>query len=481
MYPQKTKCLKWQKISLVALCVLLLLTITSSALYVSNEDADYYVPLIDFQCSINRGVFDLTPSVYAHENTLATETAYGESTIVRSTIKRNNWGFYDPSTPTLNAHWRDVSYRLGLDMYLDTDDFDMIVSADVGTFNFTSYEIPAVLVPNGYDATIEVEYNMYYADGQAHEYQSYPIVYTQNYRQNDVIELLRPYTIELGVHHDILGNVIICDYNATIHFEKQAPSLGYSGYYVFHGVLGSLPDSAIEDLYVDGDTWLNCKPDASIRIFGTGGDGSTVDREVGAIYFQSDASDVSMWYDLIENMDTIMVYDMTNDEWLLAEAGDLYDPSSPDYITFTEIQVRQLYLEQDIEDTFYMESNDDIDLVNWFVSNTTYSSESQVLNTPTTYGFTSDDGGIYVRYVVLPSARNSVRPYLSGLWNSAYNRGYASGNNPEVNVDFVSWALSAIGDALTVQIFPGFSIGGLLAVIIAIPLCIIFLKLFAGG
>lgn len=475
----KTKWLKCAKIALVALVAMTFLAVTCFGAYITIAEREYYVPLVDFQAEIERTTFSLTPAIYDHINTQTTDFAsIGNTT---STIKRTNWDIHDPSTTTVYKAWRDVSYRLGLDLARNVDSFEMQITTEMGCFNFTSYEIPAILVPNGYTAEIDVQYSFFYADGERHSIAFEDVQYTQAYRSGDVIELMRPYTIRNDVQYDIIGNVIINDYTATINFIKDDISLGYSGYYTFNGILGSLPEVVYYYVTVDGDYWWNTQDNRYFQVVGTRGDGSSVTLECSSIYFQN-SEFIEMWYQIPDLMDgDILVYNYDDDEWLYAETGDLSDTESPEYISLDEIQVRQLYFEYDVDDTFEVDRADHVAMLNWFVSNTTYSSTSQVLDTPTPYGFTSDDGGIYVRYVVLPADHDISFQYLRGSWLSGYTTGFYSGNNADVNVDYVSWAVASIGQALSVEIFPGFTLGGMIAIIVAIPLAIIFLKLFAGG
>lgn len=51
----------------------------------------------------------------------------------------------------------------------------------------------------------------------------------------------------------------------------------------------------------------------------------------------------------------------------------------------------------------------------------------------------------------------------------------------EFKGDYVAWLSSAIGGFMDSEIFPNFTIGGMLGVIVAIPLAVWFLKLFSGG
>lgn len=51
----------------------------------------------------------------------------------------------------------------------------------------------------------------------------------------------------------------------------------------------------------------------------------------------------------------------------------------------------------------------------------------------------------------------------------------------DVNVDFTSWIAVAVGGFLGFEIFPGFSLIGILAIVIAISLVLFFLKMMRGG
>lgn len=58
-------------------------------------------------------------------------------------------------------------------------------------------------------------------------------------------------------------------------------------------------------------------------------------------------------------------------------------------------------------------------------------------------------------------------------------RGFIS--NLPIDVDFSSWLVNSVGAFMNAELFPGFAIGGIFAVMVAFPLVIWFLKLVLGG
>ena len=52
---------------------------------------------------------------------------------------------------------------------------------------------------------------------------------------------------------------------------------------------------------------------------------------------------------------------------------------------------------------------------------------------------------------------------------------------PPQDVDVVQWLITAVGSFMNAELFPGFAIGGIFAVMVAFPLVIWFLKIVLGG
>lgn len=86
--------------------------------------------------------------------------------------------------------------------------------------------------------------------------------------------------------------------------------------------------------------------------------------------------------------------------------------------------------------------------------------------------------------------------YLYGFYdgqqiaaNEAYQDGYEQGKADGIEQaesqlnkgNWLGWMANAVGGFMTFEIFPGFSIGGLFAVLISIALLMTFLRFFAGG
>lgn len=65
-------------------------------------------------------------------------------------------------------------------------------------------------------------------------------------------------------------------------------------------------------------------------------------------------------------------------------------------------------------------------------------------------------------------------------WYSILNGGEIGGN-VDYELNLSSWLVTAVGSFMNAELFPGFAIGGIFAVMVAFPLVIWFLKLVLGG
>lgn len=70
--------------------------------------------------------------------------------------------------------------------------------------------------------------------------------------------------------------------------------------------------------------------------------------------------------------------------------------------------------------------------------------------------------------------------FFGDNWYSILNGGQIGGN-VDYEIDFSSWLITAVGGFMNAELFPGFAIGGIFAVMVAFPLVIWFLKLVLGG
>lgn len=459
-----------KKIIIIILCIVLLsvFTIPCFALYSSTTERVNYIPPLRIQADVDTSTFELTPIVKSFENTLNTETS--EIGITTANIKRSNWSITDPSTSTVYKAWRDVSYRLAMTTHHSNDNFVMNLAADVGKYNFTSFDVPMIAVPYGYMVNAEVSYRVWWADGAGNHTEVYfDQSYNGTYYQDDVISLLRPYYISNGNNIDIIGNVLITDYEATLTFTLVGENQGDSGYYTFNEVLSYIPDELYEAMITDGDYWFWCE-DNPITIIATLSDGTSQELNIQAIYFD-DPSNVNMGYDIPPDY-TSLVYDFDSNEWGILYIGEE---------EITGVELRQLYFSKPFEQTFDPTVKAYDAFSTWFLENTIYSDTSVVLtDTSGNYSFTDGDGGIYISYVAIDSSFSTTNGYLKGLYDNGFDVGYGSGNG-EFNGEFVTWLANSVKAFLDVELFPGFSFGGILGMLISIIIVLVFLKFFAGG
>lgn len=101
---------------------------------------------------------------------------------------------------------------------------------------------------------------------------------------------------------------------------------------------------------------------------------------------------------------------------------------------------------------------------------------------PSVYSFTDGDTSLEVVYCLDSEAviQAQFSSALSDYYNGAYRRGVANGDG-EFSGDYGSWLSTAVGGFMSFEIFPNFSIGGILGVCVAVGLLMMFLKFFAGG
>ena len=84
----------------------------------------------------------------------------------------------------------------------------------------------------------------------------------------------------------------------------------------------------------------------------------------------------------------------------------------------------------------------------------------------------------------------NITDYTSKISLNSYNFGaseflqyevYENNIMSRVEVDTTSWLITAVGAFMNAELFPGFAIGGIFAVMVAFPLVIWFLKVVLGG
>lgn len=75
---------------------------------------------------------------------------------------------------------------------------------------------------------------------------------------------------------------------------------------------------------------------------------------------------------------------------------------------------------------------------------------------------------------------SSTGVFYGDNWYSILNGGQIGGN-VDYELNLSSWLVTAVGSFMNAELFPGFAIGGIFAVMVAFPLVIWFLKLVLGG
>ena len=106
------------------------------------------------------------------------------------------------------------------------------------------------------------------------------------------------------------------------------------------------------------------------------------------------------------------------------------------------------------------------------------------------YGYDANAGGtgrtgLMTRYVPYNEAWfTAIDGSFTDGYNEGYGKGYEQGATDAGGGPIQSWGaflLTAVNGFMSFEIFPNFPLWGLLSVMVAIPLMVTFLKMFAGG
>lgn len=101
--------------------------------------------------------------------------------------------------------------------------------------------------------------------------------------------------------------------------------------------------------------------------------------------------------------------------------------------------------------------------------------------------FTPYDPAIFEQYDLgLSDGAQLTEPEIYGKayddgYNEGYEQGYNEGAASQTPTNWTGWIAQAVGGLMDFEIMGGFTIGGMLAVIVSIGLLFAFLRYFAGG
>ena len=460
------------------------LSIPSSAVYTSGDfnTNRYYSPL-RFDFDILGTTAQLTPTIsYASGQSLTytTDEIATQANSVVTSVKRSNFG-----VSTVGQTCVDVSYRLSFDVTESMDNFTIRIIAPGGIYDFFKYGIPQISIPTGYTVSASVSYNVRFTQDQegTDDLTDY-VQYTTTYNQNDSMPLLRNYYMRNGESFYIVGGVFVNDYVATLEFVGSGSSgsgtWGDAGWYHFNTVL-NYPDGVIEEaIGSDGDAFISF--DVPVYVAGLQ-NGVAIEQYISGIYFENSTTfeDLEFGYEGGESGSRLLVYSFGDETWHIVD----YDLADDSYI-LTATTVRYLRFSDTVVNTLDVSSGATYANAwyNWLENNSTYYSENplqMVQNSDgVTYSFTDGDGGMYLHYYADRMLDDEFSATLADYYGFAYNNGFVNGDGGFTR-DYSGWLATAVSGFTSLQIFPNFSIGGVLGVIVALCLLILFLKFFAGG
>lgn len=501
----RSKVLKSLKIAVVGLFCFCLISFSVGAAYSSgtNTTPIYYSPL-RFDFSVLGTTAELTPTIRYQSGLPLPRDSYesvsDSGSVVISSVNRTNFGISALSSGSV----LDVSYRLSFDVNQDVDDFEMVVTGNNGFYNFVKYGIPQLQVPVNYTVDVSISYDVIFTQEQPSfpQYDQLSFSRTDSYAGNiRDIDLLFNYVVVGLTEYEIVGDVFISNYKATLSFTSAGSSpgdgeYGDPGYYLWNEVLSA---PTFEE-YWQGAGWS----DAPIYL-----DGVTVfglvddvveELTIAAIFITdvdgfSEGIDIS--YEFTYPDEIILAYSSYDGGWYSYTYGE--DDSN---LTITSLQLRCFkfstryndafdltgeYWDPDIGNGLESYLNYVAEFSSWFSDNNEYFPDNPLLEVTSTDGqtttFSDGDGGMYFHYYVDRAAAQQFDSALENLGDMNWQSGFYSGQNSGVGFipDFTGWLATAVSGFVDAYIFPNFSISNMIVVIISIPLTLLFLKYFAGG
>lgn len=488
-----------KKIFTIICCLLLLVSVFSlsvSAFWeAGNADTPrYYSPLnFDFQ------VFGITADLMP---TISYDTNSGYPSMIEEyadgSISRDSFGF-----SSLASGAMEVSYRLKLSTQESADNFTMKIVGNQGFYDFAKYGIPNITVPSGY--TANVNYELHYRFTQAQSFTTDTgkgYILERSYANNHKIPLLFDTVTSDGEEHNIVGDVIVDVYEVVIEFVKDSASasFGDEGYYLWNTVLTD-PAGYFSGIFLmssyDGAEFLYYEFEDYFVVDYVYNDVAYSYEFNKFIFVALNSNPINFRYDDDVSDFGYIVYNFNTDEWMAVNvpnpAEELEDGATINVDDIRCIKFNQVF---NTYDSWYVRFGYDTDFIfgneygepaistflDYMESNTIYYETNPlqtVVNTDgVTYSFTDGDGGLYVNYTVDRSVKGE---YVAAL-NSYFNLGKSMGGGDGIiDVNFSTWIAKAVSGFFDFELFPGFTFGGIFAVIISILLAVVFLKLFAGG
>lgn len=477
------KSLKIKKIAALVLVILVVFVFPASAVYTSGDlDTNRYYAPLRFDFEILGTTAQLTPTISYASGQSLTYTTDEQATQANSTvtsIKRSNFG-----VSTVGQTCVDVSYRLSFVVSESMDNFTMRITAPGGIYDFLKYGIPQISIPTGYTVSATVSYNLRFTQDQESTDDLIDFVqYTSTYTAGDNMPLIRSYYMRNGESFDIVGGVIVNDYVATLTFTSEGSSgsgtVGDAGWYHFNTVL-SYPGGLIEEtIGTEADAWMTF--DVPVYVAGLY-EGAAYEEQVSSLVFENFTTweELEYSYDLY-NGNRVLVYNYSSDTWYnvdydLTEDGAVLTETTVRYLRFTDTLVNTLDVSNGATYAY--------DWLNWILDNSTYYSENPLQTVTSsdgsTYSFTDGDGGMYLHFYADRMLDTEFSSTMSDYYSYAYNNGFANGDGGFTR-DYSGWIANAVSGFTSLEIFPNFSIGGVLGAIVALCLLILFLKFFAGG
>lgn len=258
-------------------------------------------------------------------------------------------------------------------------------------------------------------------------------------------------------------------------------------------------DSANTPFYSDNTYAVIPTGDSTSRVYGLHGDYSNFRSE--DIY--SVASTGLLRCDLDLSNDLLRGYNFYR--WEIA-ATDFFAQSVPHYDLYSEFCIRipydyhYLFVENNSNAFVKLRyrrlnssgnvSNDDIEYTEVSVPLSDFLFDDELIIDPGIYLNSLNQYGIYHIqdfYVSIPcsiTVDTELNLELLYYYNQEYldPYQYVVPHSPRLELsDYTDWITSAVDGILTLQVFPGFYLSGLLMVIIAFCCVMWFLKIFAGG
>lgn len=468
----------------VLLCIISVLP-CGAIWYGTSNSTVYYSPL-PIQMRVKTLLGDLMPTVTIPNLTSGLTYQFKEyvngylnsSELELGALVRS-YAQYD----ILDSGAMDMVYKLNFDANQDIERFTVELSMPNGFYDFQKYSMPTIDVPFGYTAQVDISYQLRTTQKQSFDGRVFQCSITGTYDNisNTVIPLLNDYVSINNEHYEIIGDAFVEFYEGSITFiaDSGDDGFGNAGYYLWDSVLTVTPE--LEELFAqDSEPYVNFNSTSYVYLIGTN-NGVTETLQMNGFYLYSDVvtengintTVFDMYYDTDPDA-SFLVYSVRNDTWYGATGTD--DGIAIDEITAD--QMRVLYFTDPLLETFDTSDSISLGLYNYFASQTTYYESNPLTASSVASTYALSDGGLYIHYTVDPALDGEISLANNNLFNYGYDKGFNGGS---FNKDYVGWIANSVGAFMSVQIFPNFTIGGIIGTIVAILISILFLKFFTGG